>query len=487
MSDTPNAADDARLVELLQLAVADVTPRERRPADVILARGDRWRRLRGSRGILAGLLSISLAGGGVAVAVGQRHDDRETVTVAPRPTTPAASTARTSSASPPPGDELPPASCPYGTNARLLSASDHGAPEMIKVENAGPKLPFTLLPTASDLGGGWRLKTLQEARLPAAQSHLNVAEFPEGNAQQRGVEVELDRVDGEPGWIAYIDVVRYATEAAAAKAYSVSSATGAACASPARPRNRVIERTSSTTIVQAPPVCGGCSADNDTDILVLVRQGNLLASALISEFNGDTTPGAIDSQARGFAAVIAARVAGETPPPLQLSYVAPTPATKLLAAADIPSYFHVGGSPQDQVAPTGLTVDMTGCDVFSQPGSGVGQIYRASESAQSLDAFQEAIYPVGVAQAASFMAKLRACPGVSDLAGVPDGVAFVDRKTADNTEPVPGIVVNVNGSLVRLQVTQFYAGEGELHVTRAGMPAWLADIARAAIARLQAS
>ena len=76
------------ITELLERAVADVTPAERRPTDAVLRLADSRRLASRVRKALAGLAGLVVIGGGVAVvATGGPDDDGDRQTVPPRPLT----------------------------------------------------------------------------------------------------------------------------------------------------------------------------------------------------------------------------------------------------------------------------------------------------------------------------------------------------------------------------------------------------------------
>lgn len=76
------------ITELLERAVADVTPAERRPTDAVLRLADSRRISNRLRKALAGLVGLVVIGGGVAVvATGGPDDDRDRRTTPPRPVT----------------------------------------------------------------------------------------------------------------------------------------------------------------------------------------------------------------------------------------------------------------------------------------------------------------------------------------------------------------------------------------------------------------
>jgi hypothetical protein len=76
------------ITELLERAVADVTPDERRPTDAVLRLAESRRLGSRLRKALAGLVGLVVIGGGVAVvATGGQDDDRDRQTTPPRPLT----------------------------------------------------------------------------------------------------------------------------------------------------------------------------------------------------------------------------------------------------------------------------------------------------------------------------------------------------------------------------------------------------------------
>ncbi len=76
------------ITELLERAVADVTPAERRPTDAVLRLAESRRLGSRLRKALAGLAGLVVIGGGVAVvATGGQDDDGDRQTVPPRPLT----------------------------------------------------------------------------------------------------------------------------------------------------------------------------------------------------------------------------------------------------------------------------------------------------------------------------------------------------------------------------------------------------------------
>ncbi len=76
------------ITELLERAVADVTPAERRPTDAVLRLADSRRLGSRLRKALAGLAGLVVIGGGVAVvATGGQDDDGDRQTRPPRPLT----------------------------------------------------------------------------------------------------------------------------------------------------------------------------------------------------------------------------------------------------------------------------------------------------------------------------------------------------------------------------------------------------------------
>lgn len=453
-TNPPTSGDDARMAELLSLAVADVTPGERRPADAALARADRWRWLHGLRGVFVALLSIGLVGGGAAVAASQLRNDDSGVTVAPAPTverTPV----------PTAGPLLTP-TCPYDTSVPTPRPT---WPTAAEVPARGEPLPLSMLPTAAELGAGWTMRTAAAVdELPFTQDYPFDVFIPTGaRAEQRSLTARYDLAGGEPGWYATFSVVRYDADAVDDVFRTLGDAQ-LGCAQGSS--QRAIARDPDRVVVQADATCGVCTPERDTSFHAVARVGNVIGTANIEMSHGHLSLADADRIAQGYTDVLVSRLRGASPAaPPALAFPTPTPAPVLMQTADLPNGWHVGNSPSDARGPPPLKAELAGCDtVLSGSSSGeVAQVYRDAGN----DAIQEAVYHLGEAGAAAVMADLRRCGAVTSVPGMPTAVIFSDPSTVDNFQPVPGAVVQVGGDLIRLRVVEFYGdGKDKADLTR---------------------